>query len=102
MSDIIDIIDIIWTHLYEYGYFVRKNKINGLDAWKKIKTIFEKYDIECKWLPIIKQKYKDVCDQFNIIDEEYDNTWDTRKKKDWEKTHFFFQHLRIPFTPLKI
>ncbi len=90
------IVEQLWDKVFEYGLFVRKNKIDGLSAWNKIKTILQKYNKNCEWLPEAIKRYDEMKSKFNIVDNEKESSWSDEEKKEWEETHFFFQHSRIP------
>lgn len=92
-----DIVEKLWQKIYEYGLFVRKNDMDGLDAWNKIKVILQKYNKDCEWLPEATNRYSEMKAKFNIVDEDNDSSWSADKKQLWEETHFFFQHSRIPY-----
>jgi hypothetical protein len=91
-----NIVERLWDKIFEYGFFVRTNRIDGLSAWNNIKSILQKYNKNCEWLPEAIERYDEMKSKFDIIDNEKESSWSDEEKREWEETHFFFQHSRIP------
>lgn len=85
------IIEEIWDKVYDYGLNVRKNNIDGFQAWNKIKPILKKYNQAGEWLPEATDRYQELTkDPFNIVDEENNKECSEERKLEWEVKHFFF------------
>jgi hypothetical protein len=90
-----NLVELLWNSIIEYGFNVRKSGIDGLAAWNKLKDVIKEYKINCEWLQIAIDRYTHMTESFGIKDN---NKEDLPKDKhaEWEVTHFFFQHTRIP------
>jgi hypothetical protein len=88
----------LWDKIFDYGVFVRTNNLDGLESWRKIKNLLQKYNCGGEWLSEAISRYDEMKIKFNIEDIEKTESTDYNE---WEKTHFFFQHARIPFNSVK-
>jgi len=86
----------------EYGFKVRYNNLDGLESWKRIKSILQvKENKSCHW-NITKKKlqhmYSHVYNDLNIKGEESDPGFQEEDPNhdNWEKNHFYLQLVRIP------
>jgi hypothetical protein len=92
---------VIW-----YGYKVRKNKLDGLEHWNKLKNCVKENNIDINidgnWEITVNNTEGDELDNINdIYDFFHDDLGmrgeeDDEKNEDWEKYHFFLQLARIP------
>lgn len=90
-------VEKIWKSVQNYGYKVRKSKLDGLVSWKKIKSILENYNMPIIWYKNALDRYQEMTKtKFQLKDEEKDSSWTENKQKQWELEHFFIQHSRIP------
>lgn len=95
----------LFKNVIKYGYFVRKNKLDGLKYWNKLKIfVNENFDktIEGDWNITIVTNDGNTLDEIdNIYDYFHDDLGmkgeeDDEKNENWEKYHFFLQLIRIP------
>ncbi len=89
-------VEKLWESVYDYGFYVRNNGVDGLHGWNNIKVLLEKYNQQIEWLPEALTRYDEITSKFNIKDDEKNDDWTNEQKQEWEITHFFFQHARIP------
>lgn len=78
----------LWTMFIKYGYDVRSEHRDGLDAWNKIKPLFPSFDIVWN------------SEAYNFYDElrkigTFGDDCDDKKSILWEALHFLLQHGRI-------
>lgn len=95
----------LFDTVIEYGYQVRKNDLNGLDEWKKIKPEFSA-DNKCEWSIVrligdrkvyeLGDIYDYVHDKLGMKGGDEDQNDENVDQNDWEKFHFFLQLIRIP------
>ena len=92
----------LFNLIKEYGYLVRSTKLDGLESWKKIKSLLQvKENNSCHW-NISQQNlnimYLHVHNTLNMKGEEDDpgNKNEDENHGNWEKSHFFLQLVRIP------
>jgi hypothetical protein len=85
----------------EYGYKVRKNRLDGLKSWSVIKNHLQNNEnIKCEWKftkTQLYEMYNFIHDVLNMKGEENDigNENEHPKHNEWEKCHFFLQLIRI-------
>ncbi len=86
----------MYNHVADYGYFVRKNRLNGLKMWLVLKdtlsSVFGKKTY--RWnvkSSQIEGEYKMLGAKY-IGHEEMTDDMDLHR---WEKEHFLVQHIRI-------
>jgi hypothetical protein len=86
----------------DYGFLVRKNRLNGLRSWNEIKSLVQNgEDSRCNWnfsKEQLEEMYFHVHDSLNMRGEEMDSGYkeEDENHEDWEKMHFFLQLVRIP------
>jgi hypothetical protein len=92
----------LFNLIKEYGIMVRSTKLDGLESWKKIKLLLQdKENNSCNW-NISKKNldtmYLHVHNTLNMKGEEDDPGFENKSEnhKNWEKSHFFLQLVRIP------
>src|ERR1700722_19462110 len=85
------IIVTLWFLFLHYGEHVRSNKIDGLEAWNKIKKITEKYinKTNFKWTTIAWSIYQ-ILKTLGVTGDD-----DDIKDETWEPNHFLLQLGRI-------
>jgi len=104
----------LFNTVINYGYYVRLNKIKGLDAWNEIKKDINKDDeknikLSSKinnWnisININNKKTSDILLIYNYFKYEMNLHGDENDKeqyklddKTWERNHFYLQLIRIP------
>ena len=88
----------MYNRVVDYGYFVRKNKLNGLKMWQLLKdtlsTVFGKKTYKWNIEP------SQIEGEYSKLDSKYIGhlEMDDARVKDedrWEKEHFLVQHIRI-------
>jgi hypothetical protein len=84
-----NIVEKLWDKIFDYGLFVRTNKIDGLTAWNTIKSILQKYNKNCEWLPEAIKRYEEMKSKFNIVDNEKESSWSDEEKKEAKVTNEF-------------
>ena len=83
----------LWVLVVEYGHEIRRKNVNGLEAWNKIKPLFEKVSVVGEWKEECCLKYYDEMKEIlGVIEDEKGID-----KLVWEKNHFYLQHGRIPY-----
>uniref|UniRef100_A0A6C0EFP6 Uncharacterized protein n=1 Tax=viral metagenome TaxID=1070528 RepID=A0A6C0EFP6_9ZZZZ len=99
MEDNIISLKLFWKFTINYGTYVRKNKLNGLESWQLLKKMFgtvnKSYDLNLENLEELRKKvdYKEIGKE----DENAKLTVDgTEMSNDIEHDHFFVQLFRLP------
>lgn len=105
----------LFNTLISYGKYVRTNKLDGLEYWKKIKKIIEEQDIKItqinnklgkewsitrkingKIIYDLQKIYDYVHNELNMYGEEKDDVLYHLNHDLWSKYHFYLQLARIP------
>ena len=109
----------LFENIKVYGRYVRKNGLDGLDYWNKIKKFLSKpeqeiglnplneilgegWDInikitqETEFITNLQKIYDYVHENLKMYGEEGDIDAQSINKTDWEKNHFALQLIRIP------
>ena len=91
-------VPLLWLHLVNVGYIVRKNGYDGLQMWQPFKELYSKYSSETFE---ISDKIKKLSNDLSYTHDEthedvtikISNSILTNSK---EQDHFIIQHFRIP------
>ena len=87
----------------DYGYNVRKQKLDGLQKWNELKASLPNVPIGCGWKinwtsggddDDIESLYNYVHNHLGMEGDESDTT--KHEIKTWERYHFLLQLIRIP------
>ena len=91
-------VEKLFSLVKEYGYYTRKNDLDGLAQWNRLKNILLKSKIEGEWDQKVKQYFVEMRSDLKIqeCENEIPIKNDLERKKMWEKHHFYLQHARIP------
>ena len=84
---------LLWEAVKEYGYNVRKENLDGLEAWNKLKVLLAPCSVSFNWNQDCMTFYNHLISvgvMENYIEENM-------TKVQWEQDHFLLQHGRIPF-----
>lgn len=81
----------LWFLFLHYGEYVRSNKMDGLEAWSKVKKITEKYinKILFKWTSKLLFVYQ-ILKSLGVTGDD-----DDIKNETWAPNHFLLQLGRI-------
>jgi hypothetical protein len=94
----LDILIRLWAGIMQYGTHVRKNGLNGLESWEKIKTLLEGVPCDtavdgCTWSNEASGYFEQLVHLALVENEEGSSL----SHEQWERHHFFIQLGRIPY-----
>jgi hypothetical protein len=84
----------LWTIVYDYGKFVRHEKIDGLKAWTAVKAVFEELPTTGRWTNQCLLFY-DELKKLGVKGDDEDKK--NVNQEIWEQYHFLLQHGSIPY-----
>lgn len=95
-------IQSIWNSVFEYGYHVRKNNLNGLKSWQSLKKTYEEiphpsFSVKANIAYIVSEHYKLGADVTDHTDCKFALDKNLVLDNKIEIDHFFIQHFRIPY-----
>jgi hypothetical protein len=98
--------EVLFTFVKIYGKIVRKNNLNGLDSWNKMKTLLLAIRCDCLVWNIKLKKFNgdditSIKDAYNYVQDDLgmrgEDNQTEKCNPNWEKFHFFLQLVRIPY-----